>query len=89
MKTFLFVLLFGSVSLACTSAMDCGMGESCVKWQGATVFDQGICKNTGTNKRGEKNEVTIIKSCDTNFDCQVGFRCTTQFGNGSCVKNDY
>lgn len=81
---FLICLGLSSYGLACSSSLECGLGEKCVKPGGSSAFsNDGQCINTGGR------EMELTKSCDSNLDCNSGYKCTASFGNGVCVKSGY
>jgi hypothetical protein len=96
MKTFITIvsILFSINSLACTSDIECGIGNVCVKAQGSYSIN-GICAHP-TDEYGNSQPITPdssdgpheVNSCEFNTDCDVGYSCMKQAGqiDGICMK---
>ncbi len=94
-KLVVALFLFSNIASAgCLSDISCGLGNVCVKPEGA-IGITGICV-TPSDSFGNKTYEYIspsfqpreIPSCSFDLDCGLGFSCVKKNGemNGICVK---
>lgn len=85
---------FTNTAAACTSDMECGLGNLCVK-SSDSISMQGICV-TPTDEFGTPETETTtsssepheISGCEFDTDCDIGFSCMKRNGEmtGICMK---
>ena len=85
------MLVASSGALACASDFNCGYGQHCVKERFAA---RGVCMDavdsggTRTFDGPRRDSININdgsrSSCDSNYDCPIGFECNKNAG--VCVR---